>query len=272
MTLIDRPVFIVGMPRSGSTAFHRVLAQHPAVATTTHVTRKAPTVYPALKLISLFVRNHQPGEAGSMWDKFVGPDDDVLRAADATPEARRYYATAVANVLRLYERPRFVSKCPRNGLRMEFLQAIFPDALFVHLVRDGRAVCRSVLERRKSAGDLRRWWDVKPPGWRTWEREEPAVSTAHQWREVVKLVRDSGATLPAGQFLEIRYEDFTRAPVETLRTVCAFAAMPWTEDGLRAATRDVESRNDKWEKAFSADDIVKMNHVMDDMLRVYGYL
>ncbi len=271
MIRIDRPIFIVGMPRSGSTAFHRVISGHPSLATTTHVTRKAPVNLPVLKLISLFVRDHKPGEAGSMWDRFVTEQSDVLRASDVTPECRRYYIKAVENVLRLYDRPRFVSKCPRNGLRMEFLREIFPDAIFVNLVRDGRAVCRSVLERRKSAGDLRVWWDARPPEWKKWEREEPAASVAHQWRDVVKFVHDIGQTFPDNQYTEIRYEDFTRDPVALLDKVCRFCGIPWSDEGMRQATRDIENRNDKWEKAFSPAEVATMNDIMDDMLKFYGY-
>jgi tRNA A-37 threonylcarbamoyl transferase component Bud32 len=50
MMNISRPVFIVGMPRSGSTAFHRVLSEHPDLATTTHVTRKGPDKLPAAEI------------------------------------------------------------------------------------------------------------------------------------------------------------------------------------------------------------------------------
>jgi hypothetical protein len=271
MNPIDRPIFLVGMPRSGSTAYHRVLAEHPSLATTTHLTRKAPACYPALKLLSLFVRNHKPGEAGTMWDKFVTGDTDILRAADVTPASRRYYTAAVANVLRLYDRPRFVSKCPRNGMRMDFLRAIFPDALFIHLVRDGRAVCRSVLERRQRAGDLRRWWDVKPDGWRDWEKAEPVASVAHQWRAVVRYVREVGQAFPAHQFLELRYEDFTRDPVAFLGRTAAFCGLDWGEEARRTASRSIEDRNDKWEKAFSPDEVATLNAVMDDELRHYGY-
>lgn len=251
MNPIDRPIFIVGMPRSGSTAYHRVLAEHPALATTTHLTRKAPACYPALKLLSLFVHNHKPGEAGTMWDKFVTGDTDILRAADVTPASRRYYTTAVANVLRLYDRPRFISKCPRNGMRMDFLRAIFPDALFIHLVRDGRAVCRSVLERRQRAGGLDRWWDVKPEAWREMERDTPVASVGRQWRAVVRYVREVGQTFPAAQFMELRYEDFTRDPVGFLGRTAAFCGLDWSEDARRTASRSIEDRNDKWEKAFS---------------------
>lgn len=271
MITIDRPVFIVGMPRSGSTALHDVLSRHPEFATTTHVTRKFPANYAMLKLISPFYRNHKPGEAGSMWDRYVTGDSDVLRATDVTAESRLFYTKAVGNVIRLYDRPRFLSKCPRNGLRMEFLAAIFPDAQFIHLIRDGRAVCQSVMERRKRSGDINAWWDAKPDGWRQWEHSDPVEAVAHQWDSVVRTVSKSGSMFPASQYLEVRYEDFTADPVAFVQGLGRFCSANWPRDEIVRATRHIENRNDKWEKVFSAHDIDVLNRVMAGTLSRYGY-
>jgi hypothetical protein len=271
MTTIDRPVFIVGMPRSGSTAFHRVMARHPAFATTTHLTRKAPACYPALKLLSWFSHSHEPGEAGSMWDRFAGEDSDVMTGKEATPEARRYYTTAVSNVLRLYQKPRFLSKCPRNGMRMEFLRAIFPDARFIHLMRDGRAVCQSIMEQRRRSGSIDAWWDVKPAGWRQWEREPPVVAIAHQWDAVMTQMADTGRRMPAHQYLEVRYEDFAADPAAFIRKIAAFCEAPWADDGMAEAVKGIENRNDKWSKVFSTAEVAAMMAVMGATMKRYGY-
>jgi hypothetical protein len=269
--MIDRPVFIVGMPRSGSTAFHEVLARQPEFATTTHVSRKFPVCLPLLRLIAPFYRVHRPGEAGTMWDRFVGAESDVLTAADVTPAARKFYTTAVTNVVRLYGRPRFLSKCPRNGLRMAFLHALFPDARFIHLIRDGRAVCQSVMERRRRAGDVQAWWDVKPAGWRQWASLEPVVACAHQWDEVVRAVAETGAALPSEQYLEVRYEDFTADPVGCMRGVAGFCGVVWSDAAIAEATREISSRNDKWAKVFSADEVARMMAVMGPTMARFGY-
>ena len=271
MSAIDRPVFLVGMPRSGSTVFHRVLSRQPDFATTTNVTRKAPTVYPWLKLLSCWYRQPEPGEAGGMWDRFVTGESDVLRAADATPAARRYYRKAVENCLRLYGKPRFLSKCPRNGLRMGFLQAIFPDARFVHLVRDGRAVGQSILERRKRSGNIRAWWDVKPEGWRTWEAEDPVVAVAHQWNQVILQMQQAAAGLPAGQYLEVRYEDLVTDPMAFLGRVCDFCDVRWPTDQMAAAVAGLENRNDKWAKVFTPSEVERMMAIMGPTMARFGY-
>lgn len=272
MIPIDRPMFIVGMPRSGSTAFYRVLSQHPAFATTTHVTRKAPTWYAMLRLLGMLYRTHEPGEAGSMWDRFAGDASDVLEAGDVTPGARKYYEKAVTNVLRLYGKPRFLSKCPRNGLRMGFLSEIFPDARFIHLVRDGRAVCRSIMERRRSAGDVMAWWDAKPRGWRQWEKLEPVVAVAHQWDEVLRQMAAMATQLPAGHYIEARYEDFCADPAAVLEKIMDFCGLSWPREQLLQVTIGVTSRNDKWSKVFTDHEIKTISCVMQEGLTRFGYI
>jgi omega-hydroxy-beta-dihydromenaquinone-9 sulfotransferase len=271
MINIDRPVFIVGMPRSGSTALHDVLSRHPEFATTTNVTRKFPANFAMLKIIAPFYREHKPGEAGSMWDKFVAGDDDVLRAVDVTKESRSFYTKAVANVLRLYDKPRFLSKCPRNGLRMEFLAAIFPDAQFIHLIRDGRAVCQSVMDRRKRSGNINAWWDVRPEDWRQWEKLDPVSAVAHQWDSVVRAVSVMGAGMPASQYTEVRYEDFTANPVEFIQGIGRFCSTNWPRDEIVRATREIESRNDKWAKVFTGKEVEALNMIMAETLKRHGY-
>lgn len=271
--VIDRPVFIVGMPRSGTTALRNLLVLHDDFCSTTNVTRKFPDHYAMMRLASVFCRTHRPLEAGSMWDRFSGPDSDELTQENITPESRAYFRRVVAHTLRLYRKPRFLSKCPRNGLRIGFLAGIFPDARFIHLVRDGRAVCRSVLEKRAKNNGLRAWWDAKPANWKEAAKLDPVPSVAHQWREVVDRTAATGRALPNEQFLEVRYEDFAANPVLVMHDLCSFCGLdrPPSERMLKEAA-GIENRNDKWASSFTGHEVETLNGIMRPTLTRYGYL
>lgn len=269
--MIDRPVFIIGMPRTGSTVLRDVLANMPEFATTTGLTRKAPTCLPLLRVLNLVVRRDDPVEAGTMWDRFGRPDSHVMRAEDATPAARRYFTRAAETVLAFYRKPRFLAKCPRNALRIDFLLAIFPDARFIHLVRDGRAVCRSILQRRRSAGDLQAWWDARPDGWQAWAKLDPVAGIAHQWDAVVRIADEAGRRLPPGQFAELRYEDFAADPVSSVQRLVQFCETRWSADEIRAATAGVDNRNDKWPAELTAEQIATFNGIAGATLARHGY-
>jgi hypothetical protein len=154
---------------------------------------------------------------------------------------------------------------------MEFLAKIFPDAQFIHLIRDGRAVCQSVLERRRRSGNINAWWDVRPEDWRQWEKADPVTAVAHQWDSVVRAVSESGATFPAEQYMESRYEDFTTDPVKFIESIGRFCSVNWPRDEIVRATREIESRNDKWAKVFTPQEIEVLNSIMADTLKKHGY-
>jgi hypothetical protein len=157
-----------------------------------------------------------------------------------------------ADLLRLsYEDPpvpyaRFVSRifdcyAERNGKQLAGdktpgyvrkigrIHEVWPGARFVHIIRDPRDVCLSMLDwssGERTAGQYGTW------------AEDPAVSTALYWRYSVALGRDAGAALGGDLYAEIRYEDLVTAPSKTIARLCAFLALPYDE----AMTRFHEGR------------------------------
>jgi hypothetical protein len=113
--LPERPIMVIGCPRSGTTLLFRLL-------------RKLPGV------VSIGAEGHP------LWETFHHPRgctwrSSALGADDVGGVERRYVAWTIALVA---GRGRFVDKTPRNALRLPYLDAMFPDATFVYLYRDGR--------------------------------------------------------------------------------------------------------------------------------------
>ena len=182
---MNEPIFIIGMPRSGSSAFYNTLACHPDLGWISQSTKKFPTSAPLSRLMTVFRPSPPPTEGHRIWRRFARAEDDVLGREHATPAARSYYTRLVAAHLAVQRKSRFLSKHPRNSLRMEFLDEIFPGSWFLHLIRDGRAVARSLLEMRERHGGHDRYWGIRPPGWRDLSRLEPVESVARQWQTVI---------------------------------------------------------------------------------------
>lgn len=121
---LHQPIIILGAARSGTTALARVLSHHPDVA-----------VWEEPKHIWRFGHAYR--------------SHDVLTARDATPRIKRYIRDQFTEFLRASGRTRFAEKTPSNCFRVSFIREVFPDALFVHVVRDGRAVTVSAMEQWK---------------------------------------------------------------------------------------------------------------------------
>ena len=128
------PVFVIGCPRSGTSAFSWALAQHPDFWTS------AESDF----LFLLFGRGHLQRAYQLAADR---PDDGWLRVNKVDyPEFCRYLGSGMDALFRSRaEGRRWVDSSPGYTLTVPDLAFLFPDASFIHLVRDGRAVVNSML-------------------------------------------------------------------------------------------------------------------------------
>ena len=115
----DAFVFIVGSPRSGTTILGELLDKHQHIS--------------------------QWYEPYFVWDHFfrTAPDDERTEA-DATPEIRNWIYRNFTRYKRRRNCAVLVDKSPRNSLKIPFIITIFPQAKFIHLLRDGRDVTLSI--------------------------------------------------------------------------------------------------------------------------------
>jgi hypothetical protein len=246
---LERPIFVIGAPRSGTTLAVDLFATHPDVANWS--------------------------EAGRIWDP-SGYDD---------PEAEHAWPAALATAARRARlhgwfewyrqsqgRARFVNKHPRNSLRIPFLRAAFPDAQYIHVIRDGRAVVSSILEeirrherrRRRPMGGF-----AKPAGWRELLRDDPAEQAALQWQAIVRTARADGAAL-GGALLEVRYERLCAEPRETYRTLFSFAGLRTDEAALAAIPQRLEE-SAGWRKRLTRAELAVIERAAGPMLAELGY-
>src|SRR5688572_8837469 len=98
---------------------------------------------------------------------------------------------------------------------LPLLEQLFPDAQYVHLVRDGRDAAVSFL--RMPAGTYTR----------TWAHPDTAQEFACLWRTEVRAARALGARVGPGRYLEVRYEDLVAGPANAVSAICTFADLPF---------------------------------------------
>ena len=92
---------------------------------------------------------------------------------------------------------------------MDEIRTLFPDAQFIHIVRDGR-------DQAIDISDSMLW-------------PYSVYSGAYLWQRYVLSVRDFARELPADAYLEIRYEDLCAAPEPTVRKLCEFIGEPFEQ-------------------------------------------
>jgi len=115
---------------------------------------------------------------------------------------------------------RTIETTPHTLLHMEMVARLYPRARFIHVVRDGRDVVGSLLQRD---------WIDPATGEKVWCCQD-AQAAAEYWVHVVEAIRKQGERLP-DRYLEIRYEDLIEHPEAVMRHVMAFLGECW-EPGL----------------------------------------
>lgn len=244
----DRPVFVLGPHRSGTTLLYRVLSRHSQLGFLRHADRRLPAWPRLAHLWTRVRRDTAPVEAQKFWDLRWRQPDDVMTAADATPDDFDFYRSRIATTLELQGRARFVAKYPRLSLRVDWLDAVFPGARFLHVVRDWRAVLASTLLRktkreRRGGG----WFGVRIPGWQQMHDVSHDRAAARQFRAASLALEEAAARHP-DRFLRVHYSALCRDPEGVLTRVTDFCELPADADFAAAIPRDLRSADHKWKE------------------------
>jgi hypothetical protein len=201
-----------------------------------------------------------------------------LVATDATPWLTARLAEFIAR--RAFRQPgkSFIHKLtgwPRAGL----LHAVFPEARFVHVIRDGRAVSNSWLKTdwwRGYEGPSAWQWGELPDDyaklWETTGHGYPMLA-AIGWMILIDAWHAVRKTIPESQRLEVRYEDIVERPEIEFDRITAFLQLERNADfdNRVKAQRFVSDRGRETMRDLSRADLEVMTEAMAGHLEEYGY-
>ncbi len=226
---VDRPVFILGVGRSGTTILGTILALHRDVG--------------------------YLNEPKALWQAALGDDDLIgsysrragrfrMTAADATPGVKRRLHRYYRTFLRLSGNRRVVDKYPELVFRNGLLNAVFPDARKIMLIRNGADTCQSIanwsLKHGQQADD---WWGRNRQKWHllvdqliapdpyfapvladirglSRHMDMAAVEWIVTMREALQLQVQNPGSLHF-----VRYEDLTADPAATIPEILQFCGL-----------------------------------------------
>jgi hypothetical protein len=223
---------IVGVPRSGTTLLRIMMDAHPELAIPPEtgflphllgIQASGGSTRAAVDLITGF----------HTWSDFHIAAKDLLaeveRRLDATPAdvARTFYRLYAAR----FGKGRWGDKTPTYGAALDRIEALLPEARFIHIIRDGRDVMLSVRSLWFRPGDT-------------------VEACAEDWRARLAETRALGSR--AAHYLEVRYETLVTAPEPTLREVCRFADLSF-EPQMLAYHRGAAARLAEHEARYAAD-------------------
>ncbi len=285
---IDRPIFINGLGRSGTTIIHTLLSTHPNVNWMSLLCGKFPRrpylnrwLMRALDfpLINIYLkRRFVPLENYDFWDVhyrgFFHPCRDLF-ASDADPATTKSLRRAFSQLL-TSKRNRLLIKI--TGVpRISYLHEIFPDAKFVHVTRDGRAVANSRMRTPFWTGwqGLNLWAGEMPDHYRQeWKRHgySFAALAGIEWKTHLDQMAEVKRNYPNINILEVKYEEFCDDPLLQIKEIAKFCELDW-DAGFESRVRRhfVESENSKWRSDLTEEQQAILQDVLAVQLIEQGY-
>ena len=224
---VPDPVFIVGCSRSGTTVTYE-------------------TVSSSSRLLSFGY------EIPQFWNSLHGPhrnhwQSEAAFAGDACPEHR---SAALRYFFERLGRGRVVDKTCINVMRIGYLYRLFPKAMFIYIHRDGRDNISSMIDGWRhdrhfglsqflgpspepvaiNAGEFAEWSFFLPPGWRDYNDASLEDVCAYQWITANRMALEAKTTIPAEQWIQLRYEDIFDRPVEMFQNVFQRISVPFDQN------------------------------------------
>ncbi len=259
------PIFVGGVPRSGTTLLRVMLDSHPDI----HCGTELRAINALASLWSACRESVRPpiGEAYALPDPTLRPAFAQLIMAFLEPSWK------ASGKLRIAE------KTPWNLAVFPQLRELFPQSALIHVLRDVRDVVASRLEvdRSNASGDLP-------------EAREHARLRALEWVQAMRLRRRMLAEPSlAAAYFELRYESLVRDPAATLRSLFDFVGVSFEESVLRfhEIARNVSGTEEwssgsvrqplfsdsigRWRSRLRADELAAVLEVAGPLLEELGY-
>jgi omega-hydroxy-beta-dihydromenaquinone-9 sulfotransferase len=277
-----KPILIVGAPGSGTTLLYQTLCSHRDLAYTTRnmvragILRHGRIVGDRRKALFILQNliHHGPASAlplgDAFWVKYFR-DYSYMTENNYSEEIAAYYRKKVLQVQNLWGRSRFMDKTLVNCFRVRLLNSIFPDAKFIHIIRDGRAVAFSILNKIEIAGDPNPLFDIGFKdilGEKYQSDRSELYNYGLAWAEFVRKGREASA-VAQDRYYEMRYENLVREPYNELRNIIDFCELDWYGE-FEEKVPPTQNMNEKWKQKASKEQRIDLEESTFDLRRTLG--
>jgi hypothetical protein len=270
----DRPVMVGGCPRSGTTLFGSMLHSHPLLA----MPPETRFVVEGFKKRADFgdLADESARRAYAKWvvagkgTRFrqlgLQRDPVVSSLVAAPPTIGSLSGTVLAEFAALHGKARWGDKRPKYVEILPTIFGLFPDAQFIHLIRDARGCTASL----KQLG----WWGYG------------AVESLERWQRSIEAGIRARTWCRPDQYLEVRYEDLVADPRRELTRVCSFLGIDYVEEMLthesgaalidtgyhdRVAKPVDDKAVSKWKEILTPEELALVEEKVGPLLDEYGY-
>ena len=233
------PIFIVGSPRSGTTLLQRIIRSHSNISSPTGESQFIVPLYrnvdifgdlSRLENIRRVLKEMYRINPNYLETDFHGIRFDIPTLSQQFyDEKRNTLPKIISGLLEKNAngegKGRWLDKTPYYTLHMKTLKELFPNARFVHIIRDGRDCALSMLKRRK---DL---------------NIHNIFFAGQIWKQYVETGQEIGSKLGSKRYFELRYEDLIKDQDYNIKGICKFLGEDFENSMI-----DFQKSTDKYNK------------------------
>lgn len=237
------PTFIIGPPRSGTTLVRQLIAWAIPTSYFSNFTRASWHMlgYPLPVMTARVVKwlgltRHTPSfeseygftpgigrpvEGGDIWNYYFETYNAPVEPEQLSPEQQRRIYQAVAATERIFDLP-FVNKTVDLSVRIRALVEIFPDALFIQVVRDPLDVAQSLFKAHVYDYADREFFSTRPKEYETLRHQSPIEQVCGQVYYIERNIAFERSVVGPDRFLTVSYQDICQKPGHELERVTEF--------------------------------------------------
>jgi hypothetical protein len=253
------PVFVIGCHRSGTALLYDTLlsaggfaiyhASFPVYSTLLPLSGDLSVAKNRERLMQVWLRSKQFRRCG------LGPEELRSQIQDECRNGGDFLRIVLGEVARRGNVGRWAAYDPDNIMHISTVKREVPEALFVHIVRDGRDVALSL----RKVGRMRPLW---------WDRERVLFAAGLNWQWTVRKGRRYAQMFPA-DYIEVHYEDLVAKPAQTLSMLSEF--LDHDLDYARIQQAAIGRPIDRWKTKLSSREIAELEALIGDCLEEFGY-
>lgn len=285
---IDRPIFVVGSGRSGTTILYNILSTHQDLcwfSTYSNIFPSLPNIAILHRIFDIpgigrSIRNSipkkdsfkftpRPTEGGNIYHNYCGFEHGRKTTEDDFDQDKETKLKKIIKKhLKATGKKRFISKQTANNQRIRLINKMFPNAYYVHIIRDGRAVANSLFHVNWW-NDVDNWFGDNPSKWQEMGND-PIVLCGMSWEKDVEEIL-TNKYLFEDRYIEIRYENLVEDTKNIVRKIIDFCELQWSDVFGRNIPPKLPNMNYKWKEQLTETQKKKLNESLKKSLDKFDY-
>jgi len=257
---LEKPIFILGPYRSGTTILYNLFASHKDLAYYEHYGNKFFKQPEKFKFIPLLLKYQRLRygikrprvSEGEPWKRFYHHLKEIDES-HVTDEVKNYYYSTMKAEIKAFHAKRFVHKSPKNCIRIRWLNEMFPKAFYIYIKREPKPIVSSYRFKIEKEIEFK-------------NRNRPN-QTDNAWEEIVAKFENNTTLLETcaihykylmkflqrdlplikERTMEVDYKEFVKNPRDELKRLYNFVGLSWYKELEKVIPEHLELKNnEKW--------------------------